>query len=448
MDSSSMNSNNVEVWIYDLSKGLARSMSMPLLGKQIDGIWHTGIVAYGKEYFFGGDSIECCSPGGTVLGQPDSKVNLGTTEIPYDIFHEHLRELSQTSFRACDYHLLHRNCNNFSSEVAQFLTGKDIPSHITGLPDEVMNTPFGQMILPMLNSMSVNPGGGSQKVFGESQPSHRVVVPAVSQSAPSQYPSGTASRDQPKKVDCITFNPKQVPVVADICDEVSRTSQEVSLLVELMEYLDTESPSWSVSPAHVKLLGSLLSSSNGFPERQSHILRMFQKLLTKTDAVAIIKRCDSTTLLEQLSLDNMASVQTLCNLCSTAEGYRHCLLTRRNILEKLPQSLNTCNQAEEIDSFLSAMLNVAVHHKLADDLDIQFTCAIVEYLNTNSEADWKTVELALKTLWNFMSNNAEVKMLAFAMGLNLDKYTSSSGNREQPESLNNVVNQLLQLQAA
>ena len=33
-----------------------------LPGKQIDGIWHTAIVAYGQEYFFGGDSIECCVP--------------------------------------------------------------------------------------------------------------------------------------------------------------------------------------------------------------------------------------------------------------------------------------------------------------------------------------------------------------------------------------------------
>jgi hypothetical protein len=43
-------------------------------------------------------------------------------------------------YRPHDYHLLEHNCNNFSSEVAQFLTGKDIPSYITSLPDEVMST--------------------------------------------------------------------------------------------------------------------------------------------------------------------------------------------------------------------------------------------------------------------------------------------------------------------
>jgi hypothetical protein len=34
-----------------------------ILGKQLDGVWHTGIVVFGKEYFFGGDTgITCCSP--------------------------------------------------------------------------------------------------------------------------------------------------------------------------------------------------------------------------------------------------------------------------------------------------------------------------------------------------------------------------------------------------
>jgi len=37
---------------------------------------------------------------------PNSKVSLGTTEIPSEIFHEHLRELSQTTFRWQYYSIL------------------------------------------------------------------------------------------------------------------------------------------------------------------------------------------------------------------------------------------------------------------------------------------------------------------------------------------------------
>jgi len=38
----------VVLYLYDLSNGLAKAMSRRLVGKQIDGIWHTGIVVYGK----------------------------------------------------------------------------------------------------------------------------------------------------------------------------------------------------------------------------------------------------------------------------------------------------------------------------------------------------------------------------------------------------------------
>lgn len=46
--------STVKVRIYDLSQGLAKNLSRMLIGKQIDGIWHTGVVVFGKEYFYGG----------------------------------------------------------------------------------------------------------------------------------------------------------------------------------------------------------------------------------------------------------------------------------------------------------------------------------------------------------------------------------------------------------
>jgi len=36
------------------SGGMARQMSKAFLGKQVDGIWHTGVVVHGQEFFFGG----------------------------------------------------------------------------------------------------------------------------------------------------------------------------------------------------------------------------------------------------------------------------------------------------------------------------------------------------------------------------------------------------------
>ena len=39
----------IKVYVYDLSNGIARTMSMAVVGKQVDLIPHTGVVIYGKE---------------------------------------------------------------------------------------------------------------------------------------------------------------------------------------------------------------------------------------------------------------------------------------------------------------------------------------------------------------------------------------------------------------
>ncbi|KAI3365537.1 hypothetical protein L3Q82_010611 [Scortum barcoo] len=163
----------VKVYIYDLSRGMARQMSPVMLGEFLAygnnlmgyGVLvffrHTGIVVYGKEFFFGGAGISSCLPGGTVLQVPDSIVDLGSTEVPVEIFMEYLSSLGESTFRGDKYNLFEHNCNTFSNEVSQFLTGKKIPSYITDLPSEVMSTPFGQALRPFLESISVNPGSNN-----------------------------------------------------------------------------------------------------------------------------------------------------------------------------------------------------------------------------------------------------------------------------------------------
>ena len=38
-----MENNRVKLHIYDISGGMAKMMSMGIIGKQINGIWHTGV---------------------------------------------------------------------------------------------------------------------------------------------------------------------------------------------------------------------------------------------------------------------------------------------------------------------------------------------------------------------------------------------------------------------
>ncbi|XP_056153167.1 desumoylating isopeptidase 1b isoform X2 [Lampris incognitus] len=143
----------VRLYVYDLSRGMARQLSPLMLGKQLDGVWHTAIVVHGEEFFYGG--------GGTQLGEPNSIVDLGFTEVTEEIFMEYLSSLGESSYRGDRYHLFEHNCNTFSNEVAQFLTGNKIPSYITDLPSEVLSTPFGQALRPFLDSITISPPGGN-----------------------------------------------------------------------------------------------------------------------------------------------------------------------------------------------------------------------------------------------------------------------------------------------
>lgn len=78
----------VKLYIYDLSLGLAQLLSSFYLGKyssifyqeieksmysinffkiivsgkQIEGIWHTSIVVFGREFYFGQNGITACEP--------------------------------------------------------------------------------------------------------------------------------------------------------------------------------------------------------------------------------------------------------------------------------------------------------------------------------------------------------------------------------------------------
>jgi hypothetical protein len=139
--------------VYDLSQGMARQMSPMLLGKQLDGIWHTGIVAFSTEYYFGG-GICADAPARTPYGTPVRTEQLGTTRKTKHAFVNFLASIA-SRFSMMTYHVLDNNCNNFSDVCARFLLGENvgIPNYIIDLPQEAMSTPLGAMLRPMLESM-------------------------------------------------------------------------------------------------------------------------------------------------------------------------------------------------------------------------------------------------------------------------------------------------------
>lgn len=83
---------DVHLLVYDLSRGLARQMSMGILGFQLDAIYHTSIHLNGREYVYDGGII-AIAPGSSHLGQPMQRLHLGTTSLPMDVIEEYLDSL-------------------------------------------------------------------------------------------------------------------------------------------------------------------------------------------------------------------------------------------------------------------------------------------------------------------------------------------------------------------
>ncbi|KXX79032.1 Desumoylating isopeptidase 1 [Madurella mycetomatis] len=150
---------DVYLLIYDLSRGLARQMSTTLLGFQLDAIYHTSIRLNGMEYVYDGDVVAII-PGSSHLGQPLQELHLGKTQLPMDVIAEYLDSLREI-YTVEAYDLWRHNCNNFSNDFAMFLLGKGIPSYITNMPQTVLDSPFGQMLMPVLNQqIRANKQGG------------------------------------------------------------------------------------------------------------------------------------------------------------------------------------------------------------------------------------------------------------------------------------------------
>ncbi|KAK5738952.1 hypothetical protein LTR17_005678 [Elasticomyces elasticus] len=140
----------IQLYVYDLTHGMARSMSKAYLGIQIDAVYHTALVFDNIEYFFGA-GVQSCRPGATHHGRPMEIVNMGTTHLPLDVILDYLESLKQV-YTPESYDLFAHNCNNFTNDFSMFLLGKGIPDHITSLPKRVLDTPFGQMLRPQIDA--------------------------------------------------------------------------------------------------------------------------------------------------------------------------------------------------------------------------------------------------------------------------------------------------------
>ena len=142
----------VIVYQYDLTGGLAKNMSRSFIGKQIDGIWHTAVCVFGKEYFYGG-GICIGEPKKTPYGYPVKELDFGYTNKTQADLSAYIKSIN-SQFTMSTYDVLRHNCNHFTDAALFFLVGKHLPDSILKQHEEILNTPMGQMVRPMLENMS------------------------------------------------------------------------------------------------------------------------------------------------------------------------------------------------------------------------------------------------------------------------------------------------------
>ncbi|XP_065034713.1 uncharacterized protein LOC103982650 isoform X1 [Musa acuminata AAA Group] len=223
----------VKLHVYDLSQGLARQLSATFLGKAIEAVWHTGLVVYGKEYYFSG-GIQHDPAGKTPYGNPVRIVDLGVTHVPEEVFEEYLQEISPR-YTGATYSLLSHNCNNFSNEVAQFLVDTTIPDYILRLPNEVMSSPMGALILPMIQQLETTLKSGTVPQAPQFASAAAVAVMPAAPSAVTSSPTTTDASVQATGKDVNSgISPAKVPdngnVVPPAVQPASARGEENSLV--------------------------------------------------------------------------------------------------------------------------------------------------------------------------------------------------------------------------
>eukprot|EP00929_Paragymnodinium_shiwhaense_P073549 TRINITY_DN37516_c1_g2_i1.p1 TRINITY_DN37516_c1_g2~~TRINITY_DN37516_c1_g2_i1.p1 ORF type:complete len:592 (+),score=101.74 TRINITY_DN37516_c1_g2_i1:94-1869(+) len=159
----------VEVLLYDISSGVSKYLSAPLLGFHFEAIYHSGLLVFGKEYWYGGRVFRSypakeARSVGTLLERSDifhlqpseyapglRSMHLGYTLSNAVELHHYINTVLCKTFSPDKYDAFGCNCNSFADACIRFLTGGQIPEEIMTMPDKVMSSNAVQIMRPFLN---------------------------------------------------------------------------------------------------------------------------------------------------------------------------------------------------------------------------------------------------------------------------------------------------------
>jgi hypothetical protein len=145
-----LNATEVSLSWYDLTNGWSKYISPLVLWHQEGGIWHTGMIAFGREFYYSG-RIYRGRPGATPYGLPTKIQRLGLTMKSAKELERFIIDELDSKFTEETYDFLEHNCNHFTDKAAVFLLGQQIPEEIRLQPERAMNAPLPVLVRPWVN---------------------------------------------------------------------------------------------------------------------------------------------------------------------------------------------------------------------------------------------------------------------------------------------------------
>ncbi|KAF4673866.1 hypothetical protein FOL47_010014 [Perkinsus chesapeaki] len=140
----------VELLYYDISNGTSKALSPILFSHRVDAIWHTSVVVFGREWWFGGNVFRSI-PETTPFGTPIKRIELGYTLHTENELYNVLVERLSLEYTPDTYDVMTKNCNNFTNDVSLFLLQKQIPLDILDMPHRLMGSGLARILRPFLN---------------------------------------------------------------------------------------------------------------------------------------------------------------------------------------------------------------------------------------------------------------------------------------------------------
>lgn len=437
----------IHLYVYDLSKGMAAQFSLMMLGKHFDGVWHTGIVAYGKEWFFGNLGVDRCPPKTTLLGEPNDIIKLGDIEMDEDDFLEIIQQLSDGAFKVGTYNLLEHNCNNFSHELSTLLLDKGIPQHILDLPKQVMNTPLGPMLKPMLEKaadpihQNQTDTSGLPKIFTKTGKNETVTEEVKRGTEDAKNIPNTINLFKPE-----VSNDFDLFLNEDL--DFLKTNEKL-LLSEIKEYLQQVEITWSISKNHIKVLFDIYFSKN--IQESAHLLtiiRLLQKLSAEKSVSHLISEnpCFIEKLLPNINSTDSENIkknilQMFSNVCAHNLVSKSILQNHQDILFKELSDfvlIEADSDHKKIihESSVSLFFNLISAYHLESDLKeanaLSLGVALLERLPKMNMGPGSTYHVLALTR-SCLSVSENMRGLASSMEFDISRYQSIDSNGSKKE---------------